>query len=114
MQTDRLNPSSNAATALNATSAALWASAVVVGALIIAALGRGHGNMAKADMVSELEDYTILTFDSGNDEGVAILDERTEDLLVYQVRNRQTLEFITRAALPRLFEEGKRVGAGTK
>ena len=109
MQTDR--PA--AATAnVSASSAALWASAFVLGALIIAALGRGMGNEARADMVSEVEDYTILTFDSGNDEGVAIIDERTEDLLIYQIRNRQSLEFITRANLSQVFQEGQRIVEG--
>lgn len=117
MQTDRPAASLSTATAaatINASSAALWASAFVIGALIIATLGRGYGNEARADMVSEVEDYTILTFDSGNDEGVAIIDERTEDLLIYQVQNRQSFDFITRASLSRIFQEGQKIGSGRR
>lgn len=114
MQTDRPPRPTTTTSTINAPAAALWASAFVLAALVIVTLGRGNGNIAKADMVSALEDYTILTFDSGNDEGVAILDQRTEDLLIYQVVNRQSLNFVTRAPLPRIFQEGQRIGSGAK
>lgn len=97
-------------------SAALWASAAVILALIIVQAGRlpALDPAARADLVSQSDQYTILTFNDGNEDVVAVLDGRGEELFIYLVRNRTRLEFIGRESLPVLFENARGAGSGRK
>lgn len=95
-------------------NAALWASAAIILALIIVQAGRlgTPESQARADLVSQSEQYTILTFNGGNEDVVAVLDGRGEELFLYQVKNRTRLEFIGREVLPTLFQNARGTGGG--
>jgi hypothetical protein len=95
----------------------LWASALVIAALIVVQLGKytqGSPNAARADVVTRVQDYTALTFNAGNDDVLLVLDGRGEQLFMYRVKNQNTVEFIDKLMLPEVFETTKRLGAGRK
>lgn len=89
-------------------SAALWASAMVIAALILVVAGRRDGGTpARAD-VATVGDIVATNIRSGSDEDVvAVLDTRAEIMLVYKVENRQNLELVQSLRLPALFAEAK-------
>lgn len=89
-------------------SAALWASAAVILALTIAAAGaRSGGNQARAD-VATVGDIVATNIRSAADEDiVAVLDTRTETMLVYRVENRVRVELVQTLRLPEVFAEAK-------
>ena len=68
---------------------------------------------AYGDVVAKVGDQTLLTFNAGSDDVLAILDSRSEQILTYRVRNQTNLELIGVYALPDLFVAGQRLGAGT-
>ena len=78
---------------VNASAAALWASAFVIGAMIIMQAGRLPGNAAHAEMATDRGSYTLLTCNSGKggetdpDELLYIIDSREQVLLVYEVED---------------------------
>ncbi|MFN7020473.1 MAG: hypothetical protein ACK4WH_03990 [Phycisphaerales bacterium] len=96
-------------------SAALWASAFVLLGLTIVQAGRlssGWDNTAHAD-VSRVGDFTALTLSATSSEDLAlVLDGRAEKLLVYRIKNRETLEMVRGYELPQLFQTAARIGAG--
>ena len=93
-------------------NAALWASAVVLLVLtIIQATGSGIP-AARADLVSSVGDYTMLTFDGGNDDVLLVMDGRAEELYAYRVKNQNSLELIAPYQLKAIFLDSKRIGAG--
>ncbi len=93
----------------------LWVSAFVLAALVIVQSGRmvGGGNLAKADVVSRVGDYTTLTMSANTSEDLAlVLDGRAEKLFVYRIKNREALELVKPYDLQVLFSNGAKVGAG--
>ena len=108
--------------------AILLGSALVIAALIVVQLGRLSGRhapgaalaalpvglMAGAESVSRVGDYTVLTFNSGSDDVLAVLDGRGEELFTYRVKNLKEFEFLGRERLPELFATGRRLGPGRK
>ncbi len=68
----------------NTSTAALWASAFVIMALIIMQAGKLPGNAAYAEMSSSNEAYTLLTTDAGKGDDAApyellyVLDNRDQ------------------------------------
>lgn len=108
-------------------SALLWASAFVIGALIVVQLGRmaeprgGPGAALAAlpmgmgaESVSRVGDYTVMTFNAGSDDVLAILDGRGEELFTYRVKNLNQFEFLGREKLPEMFTTARRLGPGRK
>ena len=103
---------------------ALWASAFVLAALVVVQLGRSGGpsNRALADLpvnlpadtVSRVGDYTVLTFNAGSDDILAVLDGRGEELFFYRVKGLTQFEFLGRDKLADLFATAKRLGPGRK
>jgi hypothetical protein len=109
---------------------ALWASAAVLCGLLVVELGRGGEGAAGSagglessalasmtsmdDVVSSVGDFTVLTFNAGNDDVLALLDGRGEELYFYRVRNQRELEFLGREDLKALFAAGRRIGPGRK
>lgn len=91
-----------------APSAALWASAFVILALVLVTAGRGFGNAARAEMVSSAGDYTVMTTDAANGEIVLVLDERNEELLVYKILNQKEIELYQKLDLSRTFLDARR------
>ena len=91
-----------------APSAALWASAFVTLALILMVAGRGGGTQARAEMVATAGDYTIMTTEAVNDEMVLVLDERNEELLVYNIVNQRQIDLFQKLDLSATFADAKR------
>lgn len=98
----------------------LWASAVVLVALIMVQLGRSNwrgapssahdaaiAGMMAGDIVSRAGDYSIMCFEAGSEDIVVVMDGHTEDLYAYRVRNQKTLEFLLREKLPDIFQHVK-------
>ena len=75
---------------MNQASAALWASAFVVGALVIVQAGRLPGNAAHAEMSTTKGDFVVLTTTSGRggdndpDELLYVIDNRNQAMLAYE------------------------------
>jgi hypothetical protein len=87
-------------------SAALWASAAIIGAMIILQAGRlaGGGASARAaDVASRAGDHAVLSFNGGNDDVVVVLDSRSETLYVYHVENQTKVEFLGAQAVAPMF-----------
>jgi hypothetical protein len=102
---------------LDLPTAALWASAFILSAMVIVQAGRlvwPLGATARADLVSGVGDYTALTFNSGNDDVLAVLDGRGEQLHAYRIQNQNRLELLRAYSLKELFDSGRRLGAGRK
>jgi hypothetical protein len=104
-------------TKINASGAALWASAFVLAALVIVQAGRYPGKAAQAEMTATRGSYTILTTDAGRGgdtnpwELLYLIDSRDQILLVYEIedarqntmhlRDGASLEYLFRVARPR-------------
>jgi len=104
-------------------SAALLASAAVLCGLILVQLGRVPEKlenramarmMTMGDVVSRVGDFTMLSFNAGSDDVLAVLDGRGEELYFYRVRNQRELEFLGREDLKGVFATGRRIGPGRK
>lgn len=95
-----------------AASAPLWASALVILALILVQSSRMGGNRALAEMVSSSGGYTVMTADGGTDEVLLILDERSEELFVYRVENQRSVDMKERISLSRLFSDARAAAQG--
>ena len=98
------------------SDAALWASMFVLAGMLVLQLtraGLGPGAAARADVVSTVDKYTVLTFDTGTDDAVAVLDSSGEELFIYQVKTNERLEFAGRQNLRDLFVSARMGGAGS-
>jgi hypothetical protein len=96
------------------SSAALWASAAVITALIIIQAGRMGAEPARADVVSSVGGTTALTFEAPSEDLLACIDGRQETLFVYRVQNKNTLELLRSYRLPEIFAEARnRAGGNT-
>lgn len=91
---------------------ALWLSALVLLVLILVQAAGSGLPSARADLVSSVGDYTMLTFDAGNDDVLLVMDGRAEELYAYRVKNQNSLELIAPYQLKAIFMETKRLGAG--
>lgn len=96
---------------LDTGAAALWASAFVIGAMIVSQASRlGAGNPAYAGNVSEVGDLTVLTAAAGDNEDVlAVLDRRDEILYIYGVEQARDLVLYQIHRVDELFQEAKGV-----
>ena len=96
--------------------AVLWASAFVIGAMIITQAGRLPGFAAYGETVDSQADYTILTARTGlgrevePSEALFVIDNREQVLLVYEVEDaqRQTMFLRAKEYLPALFATARR------
>ena len=92
MKTTRINPS----------AAVLWASAFMLGGMILLQAGRLPGNAAYADQAMQRGDLTLMTARSGRGKDFSpwellyVLDSRSEILLVYEVEDAQKKEIFLR------------------
>ena len=93
-------------------SAALWASAMVICALVITQAGRIPA--ATADMVAEAGGVHILTTAGPNAELVYVLDGRDERLYVYEVINQSSLEIVDRQDVSAMFAAAAAQAAGRR
>lgn len=80
-------------TTINTGAAALWASAFLIGAMIILQAGRLPGNVASAEMSTNRGAYSLLTIDSGRgddarpDELLYVIDSHDQLLFVYEIED---------------------------
>lgn len=96
-----------------APAAPLWASAAVVLALIITvASERSLGSSARAEMVSQIGSLTVLTANSGLDELLVVLDERSERLLVYSAPQPDRIELRQGLEVADVFREARAASRG--
>ncbi len=90
-------------------SAALWASAFVILALILVKADDAGPAASADEMVVSRGDYTLLTTAGrGSDEIVVVIDNRSEALMVYSIDRRAGLEPTARLDLGKTFEDAKR------
>ncbi len=95
--------------------AVLLASAFVLVALIIVQAGRlGWPSEARAEMVSQVGGFTMLTTDAGNDDMLVVLDNRTDQLTVYKVENQSSIEQHKKYELSRIFADARSRAQGRK
>lgn len=93
---------------------ALIASAIVLGAIIVAMGGRGMVQPAAAD-VATLGSQTMSNVRIGpNEDVVALLDGREERLFVYQVQNQRDLKLVSSEDLRDLFAKAKAADSGNR
>ena len=90
----------------------LLASAFVVGALLVVQAGRIEP--AYGEMVSQSDEYVIMTTDGGNEELLVVLDKRTEELSVYRVEAQASLELYQKIDLPVVFADARAKAQGRK
>lgn len=105
-------------------SALLWCSAFVLIGLIIVQAGRAASSphaadaalaeMSYSDVVSRVGDHTVMTFNAGSDDVLAVLDGRGEAMYYYRVLNMRTFEFLGRDDLKTMFTTAKRIGPGRR
>lgn len=101
---------------INTAAAVLWASAFVLGAMIIVQAGRLPINPAYGAMSSEKDGFTMVTASSGRGQDAApyellyVVDSRGEMLLVYEIEDVQqkTIHFRGGADLPTWFRNARR------
>ena len=80
----------------------MWASAFVIGALVILQAGRLPQPAAYAEMVGTDGDYTILTTDAGRggdidpNEVLYVIDNRDQVIMVYQIDDARRHQIILR------------------
>ena len=91
---------------LSTGAAILWASAMVIFALILIQASRISGvSTAYAGDVSKAGDYVVLTADAGNNEDVLLaLDGRTDQLMVYSIVNGQQLQMRSKYKVSNFFQ----------
>lgn len=109
--------STQAAPRFELSTAALWASAFILAAMVIVQAGRlvwPLGASARADLVASIGDHTALTFNSGNDDVLAVLDGRGEQIYAYRLQSQNRIELLRAYNVKELFETGRRLGAGRK
>lgn len=93
---------------IDSGAAALWASAMVILALVILQAGRlNSGKQALADVIS-VDDTVLLTAAvDGTEDILCVMDSRTDTLLVYGVVNRNTIELRETVNLAELFQTSR-------
>ncbi|MEN0019349.1 MAG: hypothetical protein AAF747_00535 [Planctomycetota bacterium] len=97
------------------TDLALMVSAIALAAMlavraipVFAASG-----IASADStVIDVGTMTMLTVSGGSEDVLVLLDDRTETLRVYQVRNQDSVELHSSQSLPTLFAAARRQAGG--
>lgn len=103
-------------TTINPSAAVLWASAFIIGALVITQAGRLPGNPAYAEMSSIVNGVTILASNSGRGDDadpyelIWVIDTRDEVVLVYEMEDVFKRQILLRegGSLRALFELGRR------
>lgn len=96
------------------SSAALSASALLIAALIVVQAGKLlSGPEARADLVAATGNVTVLTVEASNSNDVLlVLDNRSEELLVYRVENQSNVDLYKKYNLPRMFSDARGRSAG--
>ncbi|MDX9911328.1 MAG: hypothetical protein RBS39_05815 [Phycisphaerales bacterium] len=89
-------------------SAALWASAVVLCGLILTQASSLGTSTAQAGLVSQVSELTALTVRSGAEDLLLVLDNRTEELYVYQIGSKgNSVELIDKESVSQMFTNAR-------
>lgn len=93
---------------------ALWASAFVIMALIVAeGSRRGIGTAAYAGDAATVADLTVLTLAAGPDEDVlCVLDQRNETLSVFGIEQGRAVQLFQQVDLAPVFVQARAGSAG--
>jgi len=98
--------SRHAAAALSLTAFALLA------ALVIQAVNPWTPS-ARAEMTAKLDSFAAMSTESGNEELVWVIDDRSETLFVYRsANNNRAIEFVDRQSLPEMFAAARQQSGG--
>lgn len=79
---------------------------LALGVMLLSGLGR-HEPKAWADMAVRSNDHAMVTTKSGTDEVLAVIDDRAEMLLIYEVINQNQLRLSARESLPNIFNAAR-------
>ncbi len=93
---------------LHVPSAALWASAAVLVALILTNAARVNDAPAWAEMAVKSGGYSMMTTEAADTELLAVVDDRSENLLVYMVEPNGALRHRLTQPLPQMFLDARR------
>jgi len=86
---------------------ALWASAFVLGALLIVQAGRSADSAARAEMVASAGGYTLMTTRTQSGEILYVIDNLTEQFFIYNVEQQRDLVLVHKEDLKSLFTNAK-------
>lgn len=92
--------------------AALAGSAVLLGLVLVSGLVRHHEPVAWADSAVRVNDHSMVTTRSGPAEVLAVIDDRTAMLMIYEVVNQSDLRLSGRESLPQMFDAARRQAGG--
>lgn len=105
----------------------LWWTAAALALACAFLIGRGFGSsggasldplsllgaaQAQAGMVSHVGSLAVMTADVGSEEVLVVLDNRSEQLLVYRVENMTVASLVQRTSLARVFLDGRHRAQG--
>jgi hypothetical protein len=93
-------------------NAMLWTSAAALTMLILVVGSPLLGSPARAEMVARAGEFTMMTTDSGTEEVLVVLDNRSEQMMVYHVRGQKTVELLQNLSIAKLFESAKAAASG--
>ncbi len=102
--------------------AVLWASAFLLAGLILFKLSGSteprldpsalFGSPAHAGLVSSVGEFTLMTVDGGTEDILLVIDNVSEEMLVYRVENQRVVNLEGRYKLPEVFEGARRTATG--
>jgi uncharacterized membrane protein len=87
-----------------AAEAALWASAFVLAGLVV---WRAGAPEAKAEMVTQVGQYAALTTRAVNAEVLAVVDNASEQVMVYTIEPGNRFELRARESLRDMFAQAR-------
>jgi len=93
---------------------ALWASAMVILALILVRASRRMDSAAYGEMVSHAGDYVVMATDAGNEDLILVLDNRSERLSAYIVENQRIIQRYDVLELKKVFADARARALGRK
>jgi hypothetical protein len=103
-------------------AALLLVSAIVLIGLVIVQLGRGGQRASapdaavaalpltlgmNADTVAQVGEFSMLSFNAGSDDVVAVLDSRGEQVFVYRIENQREFKLLERQSLVDIFVKSR-------
>jgi hypothetical protein len=75
--------------------------------MVMVQAARHADNPARADMVADVGDLVMMTAQGQNDELLYMIDNRGEDLFIYEVAQQRSVDLIRKAHLPDLFKAAR-------
>ncbi|GJM20058.1 MAG: hypothetical protein DHS20C14_22710 [Phycisphaeraceae bacterium] len=101
-------PTEPARRGLRVPDGALWASAVLLVALILTQAARVNDTPAFAEMAVKSNGYSLVTTEAGNAEALVVVDDRAESLLVYTIEPGGLFELRVNQPLTQMFLDARR------